>query len=257
MQARNALILVSLVAGIGLLIPGSPAYVPSLLSHYSHFEDGHSLGYWLRALDRPEARMRLQAIVALGRLGADAEEAVPALARILTEDDDVKARQQAALALAKMAPASAAAVPALARAVEEDPVAIVRMNAVIALMRSGTLARPAVPALIRAMQSRVNRTNLAKFTFSIQEAAAAALGRATAGTSEGVAALTEALRIARTANKRRVVASALAEIGTPAREAEPLVRELLTDPNPEVRQAAQEALEKLQATRQGESPGRR
>jgi HEAT repeat protein len=247
MNARNALILFSILAGMGFVIPGSPVYLPSLLSHYAYYADGHSLGYWLRVLNHPDDRMRLRAIIALGMLGSDAEEAVPALAHILTEDTDEEARYQAALALAKMAPASAAAVPALARALDEDSVPIVRMDAALALSRLGTQARPAVPALIRAMKRRANRTNLAKCTFTIQEVAAVALSRATAGTSEGVAALTEALRSARTVNKRRVVVLALAEVGAPAPEAEPLVRELLTDPNPEVRQAAQEALGKIQA----------
>ncbi len=244
-RIQNGLLVLSLLAGVGLAIPGSPAYLPSLLAHYTHYYDGHSLGYWLRALDGPDADIRRRAIFALGAMGLDAAEAVPALARILREDADAETRHQAAQALAKMAPASAAAVPDLARALDEDEEPLVRMNAAIALSRLGTQARPAVPVLIRATQRRANRTNLTTFSFTIQEMAALALGRATAGTSEGAAPLLEALQSARTANKRRLIARALGEIGPAGRAAEPQLRALLADENPEVREAAQESLQKI------------
>jgi HEAT repeat protein len=234
-----------LLAGIGMLIPSSPAYLPSLLTHYSHYYDGHSLGFWVRALDRPDAELRRRAIFSLGAIGSDAAEAVPALAKIVTEDPDRNARHQAALALAKMAPASAAAVPALAQALDHDREPAVRMNAAIALFELGAGARPAMPVLIKALQRRANRTNLATFSFTIQEMAALALGRATAGTPDGVAALMEALASARTPSKRLVFARALAEIGAPARSAESRLRALLVDDSVEVREAAAEALRKI------------
>jgi HEAT repeat protein len=244
-RAQNALLLLSLLAGVGLVVPGSPAYLPSLLVHYSDFHGGHSLGYWVRALERPDADIRLQAIFHLGAMGSDAAEAVPALARILTEDLDRKARHQAALALSKMVPASAAAAPALARALEEDEEAPVRMCAAIALANLGKQAQPAVAALIRAIERRANRTNLGTFLFTIQEMAALALGRATAGTTEGVAPLTQALQNARTSNHRLILARALGEIGAPARAAAPQLRALLADDSPEVREAVKESLQKI------------
>jgi hypothetical protein len=246
-RACNVVFLFFLLAGIGLVIPGSPAYLPSLLVHYSHFHDGHSLGYWVRALDRPDTEVRRQAIFALGAIGSDAAEAVPTLARILTEDPDRSVRQQAALALAKMDLASAPAIPALARALDEDEDPAVRMNAAIALSRLGTQARPAVPVLVKALQRRDNRTNLKTFLFTIEEMAATALGRATVGTSEGVAPLLEALPDARTASERRLLAHALGEIGPPAKAAEPRLRALLADDSLEVREAAKESLDKILA----------
>ena len=244
-RALEVVFVLLLLAGLGLLIPGSPAYLPPLVVHYSHYHQGHSLGYWVRALDQPDEEVRYQAIFALGTIGPDAAEAVPALATILTEDPDPEARHRAALALAKMAPASGPAVPALAHALEEDEEPAVRMNAALGLLRLGTLSRPAVPALIRALQSRANRTNLGTFTFTIQELAALALARATAGTTEGVAALTEALENARTAQKRLLVARALGEVGAPARVAESQLRALLANDSPAVREAAAEALRKI------------
>ena len=210
-RALEVVFVLLLLAGLGLLIPGSPAYLPPLVVHYSHYHQGHSLGYWVRALDQPDEEVRYQAIFALGTIGPDAAEAVPALAHALEED--------------------------------EEPA--VRMNAALGLLRLGTLSRPAVPALIRALQSRANRTNLGTFTFTIQELAALALARATAGTTEGVAALTEALENARTAQKRLLVARALGEVGAPARVAQSRLRALLADDSPAVREAATEALQKI------------
>lgn len=244
-RVLNAVFVLLLLAGIGLLIPASPAYLPSLLVHYSHYQDGHSLGYWVRALNRPDAEERRRAIFALGAIGPDAAEAVPALATIMTEDPDRLTRHQAALALTKMAPASVAAVPALTQALDRDKEPVVRINAAIALFELGTQARPAVPVLLKALKRRANRTNLATFPFTIQEMAALALGRATAGTPDGVAALTEALAGARTPNKRLVVARALGEVGVPARSAETQLRTLLTDDSVEIREVAAEALRKI------------
>jgi HEAT repeat protein len=243
--AVKVVLVLSLLAGVGLFIPGSPAYLPALLVHYSHTYSGHSLGYWMRALDAPEPAVRRKAIFSLGAMNADAAEAVPALARILTEDADGEIRYQAALALSKIAPAAIAALPALARALDEDESPKVRMNAAIALCRLGPQARPAAAVLIRALERRANRTNLAKYTCTIQEMASVALGRATAGTTEGVAALTTALGNARTSSKRRFLAQALGDIGASAQAAASRLQSLLDDDSPEVRESAAEALRKI------------
>jgi len=242
---RLVVILAVLLAGLGLLVPGSPAYLPSLVGQYSRYQQGHSLGYWVRALGGTDPGVRRRAIFALGAMGPDAAEAAPALGTILTGDLDAEDRHQAALALAKMAPASGAAVPDLARALDGDEEPAVRMNAAYALFLLGAQSRPAAPVLIAALARRANRTNVGTFSCTIQEMAALALGRATAGGTEGVAALAEALDGARTAHKRRAVAQALGDIGPPARAAEPRLRALLADDSPEVRTAAEEALRKV------------
>jgi HEAT repeat protein len=244
-RIRRLLFVFIPVAGIGLLIPGSPAFLPSLWSNYSQFYDGHSLGYWIRSLDRTDPSKRNRAIRALGAIGADAAAAVPGLASVLTEDPDEENRRQAALSLAKIAPASAEAVPALARALVEDSVAGVRMNAAIALGRLKTQAHPAVPALIKAIKNKANQTNLDTFTFTIQEMSALALAWATADTSEGVAPLIEILQSARGENQRLLLARALGEIGPPARSAEPQLRKLLNDDSAAVRGAAAAALRNI------------
>jgi HEAT repeat protein len=244
-RAAQVVLAMLLLAGLGLVIPGSPAYAPPLVAHYATFQEGHSLGYWLRALRSQDEDVRHQAIFALGAIGPGAAEAVPTLAAIVADDPDVEARHCAALALAKMGPASRPAVPALAKALATDGEPAVRMNAVLALFTLGEASRPAVPVLIAALKRRANRTDLKTFTFTIQEMAALALGRATAGTAEGVPALTQALERARTARMRRLLARALAEVGPPAGAAEPRLRTLLHDENAEVRQAAKDALERI------------
>src|SRR5438445_268656 len=83
--------------------------------------------------------------------------AVPALAAIVAEDPDREARIQASLALLKIGAAARAAVPQLTGALaDEEP--LVRMNAAMVLAKLRAEARPAVPALIKALKDDSNRT---------------------------------------------------------------------------------------------------
>ncbi|HEY7329697.1 MAG TPA: HEAT repeat domain-containing protein [Gemmataceae bacterium] len=245
--ARNLLLVFSALAGAGLFIPGSPAYLPTVGNHYSNFHFGHSLGYWVRAVDSEDAELRRKAIHALGAIGPDAAEAVPSLARILSNDADTNARMQAALALVKIGPASSAAVPALAGALDEDESPQVRMNAALALSELGTQAHEAVPVLLKALKRGANRAKVATFACTIQDMAVLALGRATAGTSEGVAPLMEVLQSARTYSKRSAAIQALQAVGTPARPAEPLLLALLQeDLSDSLRESVEDCLKTIQ-----------
>jgi HEAT repeat protein len=84
------------------------------------------------------------------------------------------------------------------------------------------------------------------FPLTIQGMAALALGRASAGTTEGVAALCEALGAADTDNLRGNIARALGEVGPDALPAAPQLRELLTSVNVNVRWTARESLGKIE-----------
>jgi hypothetical protein len=246
MWRRRILLLVfalAVLAVAAVLVPGSPAYLPLILNAgpRSH---GHSARHWIATLDSLEAHERRQAIHALGDLGAEAAEAVPALARILEEDPDPGSRIEASLALSKMDPASREAVPALTRALERgEP--LVRLNSALALFRLRAHARPAIPALARAMADERNRTNCDRFAFTIQELAARALGRVSAGTDWAVPALIGTLEAARYDELRAAVVDALGEVGAPARPAVPKLRALLGDGNADVRRAAAESLEAI------------
>jgi HEAT repeat protein len=239
-----AIVALLLLAAVAVLIPGSPVYLQNWLERGpSH--DGHGIPYWVKALGSSNAQSRYQAIFALGAMGPDAGEAVPALAAVLAKDPDAEARHQAALALLKIGPPARAAVPELAEALDDEEPAV-RMNVAILLHRLGPEARPAVPALIKALKREGNQTNLRAFHFTIQEMAALALGRASAGTAEGVPALTAFLEDAGTAERREYAARALGAVGSEARPAVPQLRPLLKDPSGVVREAAEEALQRIE-----------
>ncbi len=173
---------------------------------------------------------------------------MPALAAILTDDPDRDARSQAALALTKMHPASCEAVEALTAALEDDE-PFVRMNASIALVKLGTEARPAIKALIKGVQDRRNYRRVGTFIPTICGVMAVALGRASAGTDDGVRTLMDVLKSKPIPDMRRAAAQGLGEIGKNARPATPLLRPLLEDSDDDVRHAAENALRKIEGER--------
>jgi HEAT repeat protein len=233
------------LAALALLLPGSPAYLPNFYGYDGGFYDGHSTRSWIKALNNPNVNVRYRAIRALGAIGPEAGEAVPALATILVESPSRGLRIEASLALTKMAPASRAALSALAQALK-DTDRLVRMNAALALLRLGANSRPAIPALSEALKEKSNQTNLGVFHHTTQEVMALALGRASSGSPEAVPALLEALQAASTEGMRKAVAQALGEVGAEARPAASLLRALLKDNSNDVRQTAQEALQKIE-----------
>jgi hypothetical protein len=238
---------VVVLAAFALLFPFSPFYLPKFSDSQGQLYQGRSPRHWLEALKDPDATIRRQAVYALGATGAEAAEAaeaIPALARVMLEDRDHATRVGAALALSKLCPATRSAVPALGKAlVEQD--SEVRMHAALTLSRLKKAARPAIPALIKALRDERNLAYLPAFTFSIQEIIAQALGRASAGSAEGVPALTAALADASTEELRLASTRALGDLGRLARPAVPQLRALLRDNSLEVRQAAAWALRKI------------
>ena len=70
LSVRGLLLVFSSLAAIGFFIPGSPAYLLPLWRHYSTSYAGHTLGYWVRAVDAADDELRLKAIMALGSIGA-------------------------------------------------------------------------------------------------------------------------------------------------------------------------------------------
>ena len=247
MTRRGTLWLVVCVvalAGFAVLLPHSPVYVTNLFSGQDRY-GGHSRSYWIDNLDNPDARVRQEAIFALGACGSDSGEAVPALAAILAGDAEGKVRSEAALALMKMHPASRTALPELSQALQDEEPGV-RMYAALALFRLGNEARSAVPALIQALGDEGNQRNVGTFFFTIRELVALTLGRASAGTAEAVPALMEVLRGNGTMALRRAVTRALGDIGTEARPAAPQLRKMLTDQRLPLREAAAEALRKIE-----------
>jgi HEAT repeats len=90
------------------------------------------LGSQTKLLTAPDAAERRRAATALGKLGAAASPAVPALVEALA-DDNAAVRQAAARALGEIGPEASAAAPALTRALG-DPNTGVREDAALALV---------------------------------------------------------------------------------------------------------------------------
>ena len=96
---------------------------------------------------------RWQAAYALGDMGEHAAPAIPALARLLSEERvprPFRTPPSAAFALGKI---GAAAVPAIVKLLR-DPDARVRMNALMALGFMGKSGREAVPDLMKHLQDK-------------------------------------------------------------------------------------------------------
>ncbi len=245
-RAFWSFVLLLFVGALAVLLPSSPAYAPKLFARYVTFYDGHGAGHWTGKLDDPDPEVRGHAAFALGMLGGDSEGAVPALARLMVDDPEVRVRVEASLALSKLGKLARGAVPALARALA-DSHQLVRMNAARTLLELGREARPAAPELVKAMKDAENDSQVGTFELSVREVATVALGRATAGSDEGVAPLVEALEGAHTDGMRRAAARGLGEVGASARSAEPQLRALLKHEDESVRWTAGVSLKQIGA----------
>jgi HEAT repeat protein len=229
-----------------MLYPKSPVYFSNFLGNEGE-HDGHSTSYWMREMNSADDETRWHAIFSLGAIGAKAGDAVPGLAKILRDHPDGRTRSEAALALTKMAPASKPAVPSLADALSDKDF-FVRWNAAMALFQLHSEARPAVPALINAVKDKKNKTNLNTFPSTIDEVAALALGRASAGTPDGVPVLLEALKNAEAPVTRMAMTRALGEVGPEAKAAVPQLQLMCKDSDFWVREAAKESLRKIEGS---------
>ncbi|MHC4201263.1 MAG: HEAT repeat domain-containing protein [Planctomycetota bacterium] len=169
----------------------------------------------VEALRDKNSSLRGEAAQVLGWIGADAKEAVPALARALKDVDYVSVL--AAGALCKIGPAAKDAVPSLIKALEDEYEEL-RTSAACALSAVGApAAEKAVPVLIRRLRDDCP---------SVREAAAGALGTIGRGQEETVPALVKALRDD-DRRVRYVAAWWLGEIGEAAKAVAPaLVRAL-------------------------------
>lgn len=231
------------IAVVGLT-PRSPLQLALFFDINGRYYDHHTPSYWIKTLHNPDPRARYQALFALGSIGAEAEEAVPEVAKLLREAPEGDIRSAAALALAKMAPASRSVVPALAEALEDVHLPV-RMNAAMALFRLGGDAQAAIPALMKAVENEENQTNLGVFFSTIQEMVILALGKASAGRADAVPALQAILRDTASDATQRAVAQALGDIGPAARPAVTQLQALLAEGSTSLREAAEEALRKI------------
>jgi hypothetical protein len=112
-------------------------------------------GFWTGSSRRrsvEEWTMRQTIVDALTRIG---QAAVPSLVTLLDEPK-AQVRAEAVLALARIGPEAQDAVPRLIELVKQDPDERVRKNAVRALGQIGPAAGPAVPLLIEQLRVMVD-----------------------------------------------------------------------------------------------------
>lgn len=238
-----------LLLGVALAVPGSPVHLTTLFAP-NPTDDGRSVRQLTGSLSDPNPDVRKEAAGALGRLNGGASDSLPQLAEMMRRDTDPDARAAAAAAIGKMAPASRAVVGDLAAALR-DPEPMVRMKAAMALVGLKEDARPAIPELIAAADEEDNDTNLDVFPISIRQTALRALGTASTGTDAAVTMLTDILSRPAPDETRAIAVHGLGLAGTHAGSTAPLLRSLLRDHNPDVRIAAEEAIARIGADRNG------
>lgn len=215
---------------------------------------GKRLSYWVNALKQRNEKSRLQAEQALVSIGAPA---VPALIAALK---DPQLQDEAAAVLGKIGAAAKDAVPALADPILRGDVFLGSpcKNALKAI------GEPAVPGLIEAMATSSNATELAYLMSEIgapavpglirllekasipepRVAAAMAMGYMRQAGQEGVPALTAALQD-KEALVRRAAARALGDIGSATPPMMTALKAALSDPDDGVRYSAGESLLQL------------
>jgi HEAT repeat protein len=103
--------------------------------------------------DRNEEReIRWAAIAAFSQMGTGAEDAVPVMIQMMAKDIDFAGAGQIQLAVTQMGPA---AVPELVQLLQDES-AEVRAHAAVALNWIGPGARDALPELIRSLEDNAN-----------------------------------------------------------------------------------------------------
>jgi HEAT repeat protein len=186
------------------------------------------------AIKAPDEDLRGLAIIGLGEIGGPVENVLPSLARAL-RDFSPTVRRRAARVLGDLAPASLPAVPHLTAALS-DPEHPVRLEAVNTLGRIGTAAETALPGLIPMLANDDVRTGCV-----VSQAI-----RRIGGTA---VPFLLALLLDSDAGLRHRAVALLGDIGTLNLDwGDEVISSLLescSDADPDVRQIAREALDKL------------
>jgi HEAT repeat protein len=178
--------------------------------------------------------VRLAALAELMMPEAEPEQVVESVAASLDHSNEA-VRQLAAVVLGQVAAQGESgkhAVPALARALDEAQPKSVRVLAASGLSRAGPDAAPAIEPLCRAMTSPDK---------TLRASASLALGKIGA---PAVPWLRRLLRLPESATVC-AAADALALVGRPAKDAVEDLRSLRAGPDPQIQQACDSALEKV------------
>ena len=222
-----------------------PSAVPCLIRALNQQEAlEETLGQWLKCRlpsrmigllppSRSYAAAQINAARALGEIGPGARAAIPALMDIVTGTNETYLQFESAFALHRITPVSEEAALAISRLLKADDY---RFRGVIAraLGDIGPAAKPAIPNLIEA---------LADESGDLRIPAAGALWKL-GETNLALASLLETLKNDSAYNRWRA-AKELGEFGLPAKLAIPALTDALCDDEMEVRDAAGEALRRI------------
>jgi HEAT repeat protein len=231
MGKSPAAVRVAAVAVLGELGPQDIGAIPALIRALGDPEDnvkwkaGHPLKQFGRVavpallplLDSPDADLRYRAVMVLGAIGPEAEEAIPALLSRL-EDPDQYLPWSTANALGRIGPAAKAAVPAL-KALCSHPQTHVRINAAEALSRITGRCGKMVSILIGALEDP---------DWRVQQDVYLKLDEMGSAAHAVVPVLVEKLRD-RDYPLRHFAADTLAQLGQKARIVVPLLIEMVNE----------------------------
>ena len=206
----------------------------------------------IRLLKHDYYKVSNSAAFALGKIGPQTKEVVPALIQALK--DDFGPRSAAATALGEIGPDAKDAVPALVEALKDENINV-RRYAAGALGQIGSNAKEAVSALVQALKDNNDGVRRYEETWlhpkkedgpsRLRRSIVEALGRIGPEAKEAVPLIVRSLKDDYDPNVRVAAVEALGEIGSEATEAVPALVEALEDYDSEVGQRAAKALKKI------------
>jgi HEAT repeat protein len=183
-----------------------------------------------------EVEVRMSSTYALARMGPTAAPAVPALGAAAAGDKEAAVRKEAAKALAAIGPKAGDAASALIKALQ-DSNADVRLQAAYALGRIGPDAAAALPDLIKAVKDKDK---------SVRCHAIHAIGAMGKAATPAIPDLIGAVKDDVVADVRLAAIEELAAFGPDAKAAQDVLMVASRDGKPAIREAAQDALKKIQ-----------
>jgi HEAT repeat protein len=191
-------------------------------------------------LKDPDPGVRLAAAFGLGRIGPDAATAVPDLAHALATDADAAVRKEAARAFALLGLDAKEGIPALAKALREDKSEDVRQHAALALGKMrGEEVHAVAPAMVEAMKKDSDKA----VRIFVVHALGNSLGP---NLRDFVKDLAEQLPKEKEGDVRLAIVQELGALGPDAKEALPALQRMVADVQITVRDAAKQAVKKVQ-----------
>ena len=190
-------------------------------------------------LKDPEKSVRQAAVFALGRVEPDDTINVSAaIVGMLKSETDSEFRREVIVTLGFLGDRSTETVQALASALK-DPNAELRQQTVLALSRFGGAAKLASAELTRVFKEDVDKT--------VRTYAVHALSQSYGTDAKSlIPLLTERLKADTDFEVRIVIVEELGSLGAEGKEALPALREARRDPQIKVREAAAEAIKRIE-----------